>query len=136
MRKSMKGLLVTVGLLAATTASAGSRYASPVVIVRGTTGGSAWGTLGTVHNSANTVEEIGCYAFAFPGFSQAWCYAYDVTAAGGFNQYLSCSTNDAGMIAAASNLKPDGYVSFSSDISGKCTVIYVGNLSTTNSKAP
>ncbi|HEU4780374.1 MAG TPA: hypothetical protein VFS58_10885 [Steroidobacteraceae bacterium] len=130
MNKRTKG--IAVGALAALALSAatlaGSKQNMSVTIWPGAFLDVAYGFLGTARNSADIVQQIGCFSSG----GSASCSA--TTAAG---QSVSCSTSAASHLAAIHSMTNDSYLLFGWDNStGVCEFVYVRNMSYTPPKAP
>jgi hypothetical protein len=115
----------SVGLLAATSASAGYLQGQAVVISDADR--YANGDLGFVHNSSNRLEFIGCQLG--PGF--VYCYAQSAE-----GKYRTCAGGGAAMTNTVRSLKSDSSLTFYWDASGYCTTIYVDNQSSSSHKKP
>lgn len=87
-----------------------------------------YGFLGTARNSADAVQQIGCFSAG----GSATCSG--TTAAG---QSFSCSTATASHLAAIHSMTSDSYLLFGWDnATGLCEFVYVRNMSYTPPKKP
>jgi len=125
---------VTFGLvfsmLLVGTAWAGMKAASTVYI--NTSGMYANGMLGASRNTADSVQYIGCYSWAYAtGATYATCYARDASSV-----YASCTTTAAPLVQVVHGLNGDSHLWFSWDASGNCSEIDVYNVSQTPPKNP
>jgi hypothetical protein len=79
----------------------------------------AVGALGSVRNSANTVEFIQCTAYHYSlGAPYAVCAARDAA-----NVNLTCESGVASIVAGVDSLSGDSELYFAADADGKCTVV-------------
>lgn len=130
MKRFLSAALVAAGLLSASAAVAGYKYAYPALV--DTVGRYAAGTMGGTRNSANAVEYIICSNVATnTGIRYAQCYAKN--AAGVFG---SCYTTDPAIIAVVSTLQGDSYFYFAWDAGGNCANVSVYNGSYPAPKQP
>lgn len=87
-----------------------------------------YGFLGTARNSADAVQQIGCFSSG----GSATCSG---TSAAG--QSFSCSTAVASDLAAIHSMTNDSYLLFGWDnATGLCEFVYVRNMSYTPPKKP
>lgn len=85
------------------------------------------GSLGSARNSADTSQQIGCWAYSS---GNGFCYGKDSSGA-----TASCATSDAAMLASIKSVKGDSYVRVNYS-SGACTNVFVSNFSSFAPKAP
>lgn len=106
----------------ATDAFAGDTSGLNVLI--STVARSAEGSLGSVRNSASTVEKMQCMFTATAATSSvdAICQATD--AAGTF---VSCTTSSAVLIQAIQSIKGDSHLRFTWNTDGTCATVKVQN---------
>lgn len=122
MKRIMIGLMLSSVL--ATTAWAGTKAVSWVVI--NTTSRSVYGGLGTARSSTDPYQRMGCYVRGIaPGYMDVTCFAADST-----NRYATCYSTDRALVAAATSMPNDAYLSFAWDANGVCTSIL--SLSSSN----
>lgn len=114
-----------VGLLASTTALAGMLQELPVVIDDAAL--SASGSLGSVHNSSDRTQYIGCNLGRFGGH----CYAQNTAGV-----TRSCVTQDPDVMNTIASLNGDSHLIFYWDQSGTCTAVYVSIESFSAPKEP
>jgi len=94
-----------------------------------------WGSLGSVRNSSNPVEELGCNTVHQPGgFTLGYCYAVHHSGQGTFE--VSCTTYDPNMVAAFRSVGTDTFVHLTVDREGRCSNILIQNQSLLPPKAP
>src|SRR6187455_1682452 len=103
------------------TAWAGWRYSQDVVV--DTLGMSAYGQIGRARNSTDSVQYLYCMTQAYAGSStpQLLCGARSLSAV----QW--CSTREPALVAAATGINGDSWVSFTWNTSGQCTSLTVTN---------
>jgi hypothetical protein len=119
-------LLAVLGL--GTSASAGQKTTTNVVIWPGAFITVAYGSLGTARNSADNNQLIGCLSQG----SSATCWATDSTGAS-----VSCSTSVAADLAAIHSMNGDSYLLFAwENGTGTCEWVYVRNQSNYAPKLP
>ena len=122
MSKSGK-LAVAVGVLAAGTAWAGTRYSANVSV--NVTGRQASGAMGTAYNSPDTNQYIGCWVTSYStGTTSVNCAARD---AAGMNGW--CVTSSAELVKVALSINSESHVRFNWDEGGNCTQLAVNNFS-------
>jgi hypothetical protein len=124
------GLAVTA-LLAANVVWAGQRGGWEVGIEA--VERNAYGTIGTVRNSVDSVQYIGCSIRTFDtGPTQyVTCYAKDALGA-----YASCSTSAQNFVTVAETITTDSHIYFSWNDLGQCTYLFVDNGSINAPKTP
>ncbi len=111
-------------------ASAGRKISSWVTI--DTTNRYAQGNAGTVRNSADATQYIGCYARWYSTSSPIiWCYATDSS-----GRYASCYSQSSALIPVVAAAGTDAGFQFYWDANGACTNVQVENASYTEPKAP
>lgn len=126
--KKLAGLLVLCAFLAPASAHAGSRSGGYEVIVN-PQGKFALGSLGTVRNSRDKVQGIGC-AFRGGGGSAGSCWARDAAGV-----YGTCHFFDSpDMTAALTMVNGDSHIRFEWNDAGYCISISVYNDSTLEPK--
>ena len=127
MTRSTKWMGVALVTLLGTVAGAGMKISSPVVV----SSGNATGAMGSARNSGDAVQYIGCTISGYAGTAPSvTCFAQDLTS------YGACSTSDANIVAAASAIADDSYISFSWDGWGACTSLQVTKASHGAPKQP
>lgn len=125
MKSKFKHVLIgtmVAGALA-TTAIAGFKTGQQVVIADASK--MANGELGTVRNSADTVQYIGCTVQGDAG---------SCTARNSAGLTRSCSTTETKWLNTMRALDGDSYLTFKWDANGKCTYVSVQNSSTSAPK--
>ena len=125
MRIQTLGLLLAVGMVVPSVASAGeSRVAAVTINQAGT---SASGSMRATRDNSSANDRIGCLvsAFEYSGgtVNYAACWAYQGT------RSLTCSTTNAALIAAAGTVSESSYVEIRRLESNplRCTAIEVEN---------
>jgi hypothetical protein len=104
-------------------AHAGEKRANDVTIVIASR--YAWGAMGTVRNSGDSAQSIGCGIDAkAAGGSDVVCVAHNKTGV-----YASCSSTSQTLINAVSALNGDSCLVFYWDAAGNCTEIDTGSWS-------
>jgi hypothetical protein len=121
--------LIGAGLVAVLsgTAYAGLKSNSPVFIDTGLR--IANGSLGSVRNTADAVQHIGCYTNAFAASVTTFCQARNAAGTS-----ISCSTTSANLVNVVHGLTGDSHLWFSWNAAGTCTEIDVYNVSQTPPK--
>jgi hypothetical protein len=112
-------IIVTAAAALTTTgvALAGSRAALNVTI--STANRTAYGTLGTVHNSADSTQAIACTTNAYASGSYwSYCYAFDTS-----NNFGSCTSSSEAISSVIRGMNGDSYVYFAWDTNGTCTQV-------------
>lgn len=112
--------LVTVGVAHEVRAGSKLYYGASV----NTTTRVAWGSVGTVRNSADTREAVGCWVDYFPTGPSAQCFVTTPS-----NVTGSCSTSDPEMVAAIAALAGDTQFRMEWDAWNQCNhfVLLVGS---------
>jgi hypothetical protein len=131
MRVSLKSCLGVGLLLAGSTASsvavAGSWFHGSVSIEYGTQplqSSWAFGQVGAARNSGDSYQEIGCQTVNSSGNApSAYCFAQDAQ-----SNYLSCTSVDPGIVAAARSVGVASVVEIV-EFGGTCANIIVSNSS-------
>ena len=118
-----KSAIVAVGvgvlLASAMTVLAGSKYTGTVYV----TSTHADGTMGDARNSADSVQDIGCYVETTGSGYTTYCGATNAS-----GTYGGCSTTNTYMANVAMGLSPGVNVGFSWS-GATCTLIGVSNFS-------
>jgi hypothetical protein len=117
MTLSIAGAVAAISL----TASAGRRTNTNVIIYPGNTG--ATGAMGTVRNSTDTKQLIGCELTGSANSQSVNCYARD-----SLGHDLNCWTDLPNVVEAAKALSSDSLIAFYVQ-DGYCTQLTVSNLS-------
>lgn len=128
----MRMKLVTIGILAlcSSIALAGKVQSVPVTVTVNADGsGQASGNMATARASANDVEYIGCGVRKFDdgaggSTSYGFCQASDAAAVTAF-----CSTDNAELLDAISNVADYSFVTFSWNADGMCRMVGVSTQS-------
>jgi hypothetical protein len=123
-RYSTMMALFAMTTLVGTTAWAGYRWGSPVII--DTAARSAQGTMGTVRSSADNVQSIGCAVRASTGGPSAAVYCYATDSAG---TDVQCYVAAPIFVEAASAITSNSHLSFKWNAAGVCTYLSVENYS-------
>ena len=126
-------LLVALVLIASPSARVWAGATSPAtnVVISETSGaGFAYGNLGGVRNSANTVENIGCVSF-FRGFDAHPLIGCSATNAAGLSRSCWFTTTPQEGVGA---LTDDSFLYFYWDATGACIDVRVINSSRYESK--
>ena len=93
-----------------------------------------WGSLGSVRNSADWSEEIGCNVLYQLGqWPVGYCYAVQDSPQGKVD--VSCHTSDPWMLVAIQSIGTDSMLHITIDAEGRCSRIRVQNLSWVPPKA-
>ena len=123
MKKSvLVTVCVTLGLIA-TAAWAGGKTGAEVYA--DSAGRYAYGALGSARNSADAVQYIGCYVYAYSSGSEyVGCFARN--AAG---TYVSCVSSVPQIINTVRGLNENGYLYFTYDAGGTCSYVEARNVS-------
>ena len=91
----------------------------------------AVGAPGTVRNSPDTTQYIGCYAYYWPGVAPSLtCYAQPVSGTAAL-----CSTSDPNMLSAFASMPSDGLLRFEWE-GGACSEFLIQNGSQYQPKTP
>ena len=117
--------LIAVAALALGVTPALAGYKTTVPVYIDSAARTALGSLGTVRNSADSNQWIGC-SVSSGGTGSPWARCYATNAAG---QSVSCTAFDAELVVAAGSIRPTSYVKFVWDTYGECTQIRVENWS-------
>jgi hypothetical protein len=115
--------IVSVSLAAVYEVSAGGSYSYPVSI----SASNATGSMGAVRNSADNIQQIGCYVYSYDP-PLAYCIARDAN-----NVWASCTSSTQRFVDNARALGPDSWLSFSWS-GGSCTALQIGHHSWTEPK--
>jgi hypothetical protein len=126
-REDMKKILgfgaVALGLLVPALGLAGFKQGQSVVIVdNADSTGFANADMASAHNSADSVQYIGCTVYGSTGGTSVSCIARALD-----GRSRSCFTTNANMIQAAANIDSDGYLIFYWNAAGQCTSISAAN---------
>ena len=127
-----KALFVVLALVAAPTgvALAGFKYTLTVGI--SDTSKTAYGVTGSVRNSSDVNQSIGCTVSTFAGAApSATCSAVNSA-----NTSRSCTTYDAQIVDVAKSITGDSYIRFYWNTSGECTQLTVAHYSHYEPKKP
>lgn len=120
------GALTTLAL--STAALAGLKQNQNVTYWPGVFLDVGYGFLGTARNSADAVQQIGCFSSG----GSATCSGTTAT-----GQSFSCSTSSPTQLAAIHSMTEDSYLLFGWDnATGICEFVYVRNMSYTPPKKP
>lgn len=116
--------LVLLAVLASTPAWGGLDLGWEVTV--DTTNRDASGTLGSVRNSSDSVQYIGCSMYTYDTGStiNVVCVAKDES-----GTLASCSTSASNFVEVATTLGSESHVLFSWDTSGECTYLFVSDYS-------
>jgi hypothetical protein len=114
--------IVTTLLLLGGIAWGGAKLTYNVSI--STSSQTASGAIGTVRNSADTSQYIGCYTGTNTSGSWGYCAAHNTG-----TTYASCQTTNGAMINTMRSLTDGSYVWFAWDDSGECTQIQAHHYS-------
>jgi hypothetical protein len=121
-------IAVLLGLV--TTAWAGRKVSAWVSIDNNSRRAS--GNLGTVRNSADSLQYIGCLFHQYTsGYNSVYCYAQDSS-----GHYAGCTTTSTAMNQAVSGIGSDTALSFGWDTYGNCTDVQIENGSYMEPKQP
>jgi len=85
---------------------------------------AASGAVGPARSSSDSSQYIGCSASAFPGGSQVFCEARDLSGTS-----VMCVSSDPSLIATAAAISSISNVNFSWDENGNCLSVSVGQFS-------
>ncbi|WP_148273261.1 hypothetical protein [Stigmatella aurantiaca] len=125
MKNVVKGLGLGAVLLAGTGALAGAKYARPVYVSTSSSGGYAYGSLGSARNSTDANQYIGCTTSTGSSGEQIMnCFA---RTGGGIS--ASCTSSASALVNAARSVTADAYIDFRWDGSGACTQLTVTHAS-------
>lgn len=127
---SMMAAFAVTALVAGTTARAGYKVGYPVQI--DTVNRSASGTLGTVRDTTDTAQYIGCniHASSTTG-ATIYCTAADAQGVS-----AACSSSAQSLLQVLTTLQSDSHLAFKWDASGACTYISVDTSSAFTPKSP
>jgi hypothetical protein len=121
---------VLVVAAAAPAAWAGYKQVNTVYV--DTTNRSGEGALGSVRNSADTTQLVGCWISASnTGSLTGYCYARNASGVSG-----NCTTSSPELISQIRTISGDTYIRFYWDTAGTCTSIFVSNFSSFEPKSP
>jgi hypothetical protein len=128
----MTSVLALAGatLGATTQVEAGSKWTYAVQVNTG--GQYALGALGTVRNTSDTTQMIGCWVYAYGDGSPSMAFCGATTSTG---VSASCSTSNPEMVAMAAALDGDALLRFDWD-GGLCTGFIVQKSSIHAPKLP
>ncbi len=112
------------------TAFAGSKVS--IIATIDTTNHLAYGAIGSVRNSADTLSSIACYVYTpAQGKATGLCGVGDAQ-----GNFVMCSTTDAGIIATIESIANDSLISFVYDAtSGDCVDVQINSNSQFEPKA-
>jgi hypothetical protein len=117
------------------TASAGTRDTTDwLVNVTVSTGspGNAAGAMGSVRNSSDSEQYIGCTVYAYPGGpATVNCFARSRDPNYGF-----CTSTDVALVQTAASITSDSVIHFGWDAQGKCSVLEIDTGSLYAPKLP
>jgi hypothetical protein len=122
-RKGRILVLAIPGMLAlgGVAAHAGSRIDINVTVVKNADGsGYADGAMGSVRNTPDGIQQIGCHVTAYTKSVQVLCNATATTGA-----FLSCTSTLSSMAQAAASITSDSEIHFGADAKGNCTFLEV-----------
>ncbi|WP_146209784.1 hypothetical protein [Vitiosangium sp. GDMCC 1.1324] len=111
---------LTVMMALSTAAWAGAKGGASVTISWNGDNGAASGTMGTVRNSSDTLQYIGCTVAGNATSKWVSCSARNAS-----NVTVSCTSWEPNIIQAAYAMTSDAHISFSWDASGACTTLSV-----------
>src|SRR5215207_5304029 len=119
MNKGKLGVLgALLGLFAvpmlSSDAHAGLKYTGPVYVSTGSY--YADGGIGYARNTGTTNDYIGCQVYQYAASQSMYCSAQNTS-----NQFTSCSSSNAGFIAAVRSMGMDSHISFQGSAAGTCT---------------
>lgn len=123
-----KHAIVLAAVIALVTAGVAREVSAGSKIYLGTgvnmTSRAAWGSVGTVRNSTDTREAVGCWVDYFPTGPSAQCFITTPS-----NVTASCATSDPDMVAAIAALAGDTQFRIEWDASNQCSrfVLLVGS---------
>lgn len=132
MRMPTVGAL-TVMMALTTAAWAGAKGGANVAITFSGDNGTASGTMGTVRNSSDTLQYIGCAVYAYDSEAQALVYC---SARNTSNVTVSCTSTAHELVSLAHAMTSDAHVSFSWNGSGACTALTIRTDSRYPPKSP
>ena len=117
MKRTIMIIVVAVSILGASLAFAG--YQTGQIVNINTTFNWALGSMGTVYNSADSIQYIGCNIQSYSG-SNAYtaCYARDQ-----WDTTVSCLSTESELVKVATSLNSESYVRFTWDADGNCTFL-------------
>ena len=135
-KRGMKWAAAVVSVLVGVSAWAGAKATYSVSLSFGSSGGGlAAGPLGSVRNSASTVEHIGCMVAATGassgGTEFGYCSASDTN-----GTFVSCYTQDPKLVNAMRAIKGDSKLQFDWNAAGDCTAVVVEESSSFAPKGP
>jgi len=120
MMKKVLALALVLG--SSSVALAGLKSTYPVTIVHSVT--TAYGSMGSARNSADTGQYIECGAYHYAGSGPVYggCNARDAAGA-----TLTCSTHDPEVVRAIDTISSDSFLQFQVLTDGTCNYVYVGH---------
>jgi len=125
MKKFAAAAVIGAGLVLQAPAFAGAVFSAPVTV----NSRSAYGSLKTARNSANTKEYIGCAVYGTTLNSYTTYVACSASDAAGNTFYCATYGPAAQLVQAALAVSESSFAIVQSDASANCTYIYVQNNS-------
>lgn len=114
--KTWSAAVLAAAVLAGPVALAGERIVTPVTV--NTTARWATGAIGSVRNTFDNVQFMGCSVYATTAAISVTCGARDAS-----GTQVGCSTTTPNLVQAAMSIQTDDYLRFEWDSSGQCTAI-------------
>jgi hypothetical protein len=115
------GIALLIGVASPGVSLAGQVNVDPVSV--GT--GFAYGGIGAAHYSSDSLQYIGCQTVSNSSASQATCWAQDASQPQ--PKYLSCTSTNPSIVAAARSINTTSLILFTVDSGGNCTEVVVAD---------